>query len=236
MGKHHKPPTALLNYPTPIAFKEQATDKNRVLLVPYDGMVQAQVTMLSKDQMFDKSILPVAGLFGEYFGGSMSSIVFQEIREARALAYSAWAGYTTPQRPDRSHYAQAFMAVQADKLKDAITAMNGLLNNMPRADQNFAEAKLSLLKSIENDRIINDDIFFSFLNARRKGIDYDIRRDIYSQAQTLQLDNVQQFFDSHIKGRPYTYLIIGDPAKLDLDYLKQLGELRQLSLDDIFGH
>lgn len=236
VGKHHKPPTTLLSYPTPITFKEQATDKNRVLLVPYDGMVQAQVTMLSKDQMFDKSILPVAGLFGEYFGGSMSSIVFQEIREARALAYSAWAGYTTPQRPDRSHYAQAFMAVQADKLKDAITAMNGLLNNMPRADQNFAEAKLSLLKSIENDRIINDDIFFSFLNARRKGIDYDIRRDIYSQAQTLQLDNVQQFFDSHIKGRPYTYLIIGDPTKLDLDYLKQLGELRQLSLDDIFGH
>lgn len=236
LGKYHKPPTRLLDYPPAIAFNEQTTDKDRVLLVPYEGMVQAQVTMLAKDQPFDKTILPIAGLFGEYFGGGMSSIVFQEIREARALAYSAWAGYTTPQRPDRSHYTQAFMAVQADKMKDAITAMRGLLNDMPRAESNFAEAQLALLKSIENDRIINDGKFFTFLNARKKGIDYDIRRDIYTQAQNLKLDDVQEFFNHHVKNRPYTYLIIGDPAKLDVAYLQQLGDFRRLSLDEIFGY
>lgn len=236
LAKYHKVPKTLRDYPTEIKFTEQATDKDRVLIVPYEGMVQAQVTMLAKDQLFDKTLLPNANMFGEYFGGSMSSVVFQEIREARALAYSAWAGYTTPQRSDRSHYTQAFMAVQADKMKEAITVMRGLLNDMPRAESNFNEAKLAVLKNIENERIIGNSVFFTYRNALKRGLDYDIRRDIYTQAQSLKLDDVEQFFNKHVKNRPYTFLIIGDPAKLDMKYLEGLGQLRRLSLSEIFGY
>jgi zinc protease len=236
LAKYHKPPKTLRDYPAATVFTEQKTDKSRVLLVPYDGMVQAQVVMLAKDQLFDKNLMPAASLFGEYFGGGMSSVVFQEIREARALAYSAWAGYTSPQRADRSHFTQAFMAIQADKLKDAIGAMSGLLNDMPRAENNFGEAQLALLKNIENERIMGKDVFFTFRNAQKRGLDYDIRRDVYAQAKNMKLDDIAQFFNQHIKNRSYTYLILGDPAKLDMKYLESLGEVRQLSLNEIFGY
>jgi predicted Zn-dependent peptidase len=39
---------------------------------------------------------PTRALFNEYFGSGLSSIVFQEIREAKALAYGASASYTVP--------------------------------------------------------------------------------------------------------------------------------------------
>lgn len=124
LAKYHKPPKTLRDYPAATVFTEQKTDKSRVLLVPYDGMVQAQVVMLAKDQLFDKNLMPAASLFGEYFGGGMSCGCVP-MREARALAYSAWAGYTSPQRtePPLALY-QAFMAIQADKLKDAIGALS----------------------------------------------------------------------------------------------------------------
>lgn len=106
---------------------------------------------------------------------------------------------------------------------------------MPRAENNFGEAQLALLKNIENERIMGEDIFTS-RNAQKRGLDYDIRRDVYAQAKNMKLDNIAQFFNQHIKNRSYTYLILGDPAKLDMKYLESLGEVRQLSLNEIFGY
>ena len=111
---------------------ELATDRDQVLFIDYD-MVQANIMMLSKDQVFDKDLLPYSQVFGDYFGGGMSSIVFQEIREARALAYSAFASYYPPAKADESNYNFGYMAVQADKLEASITAMRELLNDMPQS-------------------------------------------------------------------------------------------------------
>lgn len=235
LEKYHKVAKKLKDYPPQATFVEQPTDKDQVLFVNYD-MVQAQISMLSKDTRFDKSIVPASNLFGEYFGGSMSSIVFQEIREARALAYSAWAGYTTPSQADRSHYTRAFMAVQADKLKDAVTAMRSLLNNMPTSELSFSNSRNAIMKGIETERINGDDKFFTFLRARKQGLDYDIRKDIYACADKCSMDEIQRFFDSHVRNRNYTFVVMGSNSKLDMDYLRSIGTFKEVTLDDIFGY
>ncbi|OWY23334.1 insulinase family protein [Sphingobacteriales bacterium UPWRP_1] len=235
LNKYHKTPAKLKNYPTPAVFTELPTNKDKVYFVNYD-MVQAQITMLSKDELFNKTLVPFASVFNEYFGGGLSSIVFQEIRESRALAYAASSYFSSPAKPDKSHYSRAFMAVQADKMKDAIDAMRQLLNDMPKAEKQFTGACASVQKQIETERTTKTDIFFSYLRAKDRGLDYDLNKDVYEKAKTLTLTDMEQFFTNHVKGKQYVFLVMGDKNKLNMDYLKSLGEFKELTLEEIFGY
>jgi len=235
--KYHKTlkNSQLKDYPQRKNYVEQDTDKNRVLFVNYD-MVQAQISMISKKDVYASEKAPYGKVFGEYFGSGLSSIVFQEIREARALAYSAFAGYTTPSRAEDAHYVRAFMAVQGDKMPDAISAMQELLNEMPKEEKQFDGARVSVLKQIESERITKTRKFFTYLRAKDKGLDYDLRKDIYEKAQTINVDEMEKFFNENIKGSQYTYTIIGNKETLDMDYLKSLGEFKEVTLEEIFGY
>jgi len=166
----------------------------------------------------------------------MGSVVFQEIREARALAYSAFALYWAPARKTDSFFVLGAVFTQSDKTLDAINAMNGILNTMIVDDKSFGIAKESVLKSIQTERIIKSDIFMSWLKNKKLGIDYDIRKDYYLKAQNSNLKEVQEFFDQHFKGKRYSYLLVGDKSKLDVNALKKVGQFEELSLDEIFNH
>src|SRR5690606_7398519 len=115
------------------------------------------------------------------------SIVFQEIRESRALAYSAFSFITVPSRQDKAHYNYSFVATQPDKLKTATDAMTGLLNQMPKADKQFELAKDAIMKNIETERIIKDRIFWTYINAQDRGLDYDIRKDVYEHMKDVSM-------------------------------------------------
>ncbi len=235
VNTYHKHPKTLKAIPEPTKFVQQPTDKNKVYFVDYD-MVQANILMLSREGQFDKDQIPMGRVFGEYFGSGLSSIVFQEIREKRALAYSAFAGYSSPNKPDKHHYVTAYMAVQADKMKDAIGAMNDLLTDMPKAEQQFASAKASLMKKIESERITKARKFFSYLSAKDRGLDYDLRRDTYRDADAVTLDQMNDFFQKNIKNDTHTILVIGKKSDLDMDFLKTLGAFEELTIDQLFNY
>ena len=126
VAKYHKTPAALKDYPAERKYPELPTTANSVLFAEYD-MVQTEMVLSSKAGPFDVEKLPYASLFNEYFGSGLSSIVFQEIREAKALAYGASASYTSPVKKEDAHYVRAFNGTQADKLPDAIDAMLKLM-------------------------------------------------------------------------------------------------------------
>ncbi len=54
---------------------------------------QAQVRIEFPDGVYDPDDSLVASIYTNYFGSGMSSVVFQELREARPLAYTAGARY-----------------------------------------------------------------------------------------------------------------------------------------------
>jgi zinc protease len=199
-------------------------------------MVQAEMLMLSKGNVFTKSLLPESSLFNEYFGSGLSSIVFQEIREAKALAYSAYCYFSRPNKTTESHYVQAYIGTQADKQKEAVDAMLELMNNMPEAEKQFEDAKLSAMKVIETERITKTSIFWSYESAKDLGFDYDFRKDIYNRMQTMKINDLKSFFEQNIKGKKYNYLVVGKKSDMDLKALKPLGEYEELSLEKIFGY
>ena len=235
IAKYHKTDVDFKDYPSPVVYTEQVTDQSKVYFVNYD-MVQANIVMIAKDELFNKALMPDASLFGEYFGRGLSSIVFQEIRESKALAYSAYAAFSIPARYDQSHWCYAFVATQADKLKIATDAMLGLMNNMPKAQKQFDASKEALQRVIESERITKGNIFWTYQGYLDKKIDYDIRKDIYENAKNTDIDKFADFFSKHISNKKYTFLIIGKRELIDFNVLKNIGPVEELSLEQIFGY
>ncbi|MCL2291424.1 MAG: insulinase family protein [Bacteroidetes bacterium] len=225
----------LLPVPEAINFVQQEVTENSVLLAEYDAK-QIYMAMLYKGGPFDKNIETIRMLYDEYFGGGMSSIVFQEMREARGLAYSAWARYLRPQRPQYSYYINSFIATQNDKMMEAINAFVEILNDMPQSEKAFDIAKENMITSLRTERILREHILWSYLENTLFGYTTDYRKDVFNNVQTMTLEDVVAFQEKYIKGRPYTYCILGDSKDLDLKSLGKIGKITKLTKEEIFGY
>ncbi len=235
LKKNHAIPKKLETIPEPVKYTELPIDKPIVYFIDYD-MVQTQMIILSKDEVLNNKLTPNARLFNEFYGGGLSSIVFQEIRESRALAYSAFSYFTTPNRIGKSHYNYSYIATQPDKLKAASDAMITLLNEIPEAENQFELSKESIKKNIETERIIKDRIFWSYLSAKDRGLDYDSRKDVYDYMKVATMDDFTGFFNKHISNKEYIYLVIGNKNMVDFNVLKGLGPIKELTLNEVFNY
>ena len=230
----HKVPSTLIPIPEPIKFQETDANTN-VYVIDYD-MKQAEVILLSKDGLYNKDNASIARLFNEYFGGGMSSVVFQEMRESKALAYSVYCAYSTPRKKSEYNYVVSYIGTQADKLPEAMKGMMELINNMPEAENNFKASKEAVLQSIRSERITKSAILFSYENAQRLGLDYDIRKDIFKTVPILTFPEVKTFELDHLKNKQYTVLVIGKKENLDKKTLEKSGKVTFLTLPDVFGY
>ncbi|MFP3599623.1 insulinase family protein, partial [Chryseobacterium sp. SIMBA_029] len=93
----HKLPASLKELPKTKTFVQIPTDKNKVLFAHYD-MVQAEVFWVRNSDQYNPTLTPTVSLFNNYFGGGMGSIVFQTIRESKALAYSTYSYFALPSK------------------------------------------------------------------------------------------------------------------------------------------
>ncbi|MEZ4721299.1 MAG: insulinase family protein [Flavobacteriales bacterium] len=235
LNESHQLPEAMIAVPTGTKFEEIATTENKVYFVEYD-MVQTELMMYHRGPVFDESLMPASKIFSEYFGSGLSSIVFQEIRESRALAYSSYAGYTSPSKKDEHHYVRGYLGTQANKLGDATNALLELMSDLPRADQQFEQSKLGAMKQIETNRTYGESILWSYLNAQDRGLDHDPNSVVYPQIETMTFENLQSFFDAQVKDKTYTYAVIGKRSEMDMKALEKLGPVKELTLKEVFGY
>ena len=235
LNENHKTPETLKPLIAAKEFPALTMESNKVYFVNYD-MVQSEVMMLSNAGNYNKDIAATTNVFNQYFGGGLSSIVFQEIRESKALAYSAYAAYTTPRKLDQPHYIRAYVGTQVDKLTDAKIAIMELMNNMPEVEGQFQDSKMAALKKIETSRTKRSSLFWKYLSAKEMGRNYDLNEEIYPQIKKLELADLKAFFDKKIANKKYTYLVIGNKKLVKMDVLKEMGEVHELTLEEIFGY
>jgi zinc protease len=235
LNKEHHIQEPLKDYPEAKKYPELPLNETKVFYTYYP-MKQAEIVMLGKDVLFNKDLYPDLFLYNDYYGAGLSSIMFQEVREKMALAYSVYSSFGVPQYPNESHYVFSYVGTQADKLKSALDEMNKLLNTMPEVPQQFEESRQNVVKTLESDWITRSDIYWAYDRARKRGLNYDVRKEIYEKAKTISLAEVHKFFDEHVKGKKYTYLVIGKKEDLDLDALKKLGPIQELDYKTIFGY
>lgn len=218
-----------------VKFRENSTTENKVLFAQY-SMKQAEVFWIRNSSLFDKKQIPTVALFNGYFGGGMGSIVFQTLRESKALAYTTYSYYAQPQMKGNHGMVGAYIGTQSDKFKDAVAGMNELLNDLPESNVALESVRTNLFKSLASERITGYNILSSYLAAQRRGMDEDSREMIFAELPKLTYADLKKFHLENISHKPYIYCIVGDEASLNHDSIMSLGNLQKLTLDEIFGY
>lgn len=220
-----------------------------VYVAPYDAKQLYMTMQNSENKDFDPAMNPFVELYNEYFGGSMNAIVFQEMREARSLAYSAWAVLVEPSRIGAPYRYQAQIATQNDKLLDAVDAFNTIIEDMPRSEAAFKLAKDGIESRLRTSRVIDDNIAWAYIyaddlglapslagNGKNRSAGLNLNRQLFDALPSMTLDQLVDFQQGNVKGKKYTYGILGKIEDLDLESLSKVGRVEILTTEDIFGY
>ena len=227
--------------PNPEPLEEQfpaelRTPAPKVLLAPYTANNFYYYQFSNRGENFDAAQTAGINMFNEYFGAGMNGIVFQEMREARGLAYSAAAYLREPVWKGGDYYFYAYIASQNDKLQKAVEGFDAIINDMPESEQAFEIAKQGLLSRLRTQRTRGMGVLNYYLQCRRLGLTEPRDKALFEAVSTLSLDDVKAIQETWIKGRTYTYGILGDPKDLDVKFLRTLGSVTPVSLEEIFGY
>ncbi|CAD0224183.1 M16 family metallopeptidase [Chryseobacterium sp. JV274] len=226
--------TESLQIPEAKQYPEPATGGN-VNFINYD-MVQMEMSKIGKGNLVNPLHFGKINVFNEYFGRGLSSIVFQEIRESKSLAYSAYVSYAANSELNHPDYVTTYIGTQPDKLMIAVDTMNELMNELPEVPIQFENARNAALKQIASTRITRNNIFFNTLRLKKLNIYHDFRKDIYNQIQDLKFEDIRHFYQTEVKSIDFNTAIIGKKENLNMEAVNKMGTFKEVSLKDIFGH
>ena len=236
IGKLHKTGKKLAPAPQGEAFAMQMTPQNEIWIAPYEAKNIYMRMFHNEGRAWNPDKQGVTTLFNEYYGGGMNGIVFQELREARGLAYNAFALYNRPGRKGETESFFTHIITQNDKMMDCVRQFHEILDNMPQSEAAFQIAKDAAIKQLASQRTTKFSILNAYINAQRLGLDYDINEKIYRLLPSLQLKDIVDFEQQNMGHKPYRYVILGDEKELDIKALEQIAPVRRLSLEEIFGY
>ncbi len=234
--ENHQTVAELQAVPQGKHYEMQPTPENEILIAPYDAKNIYMRMIHNEQREWNPEEAPVKALFNEYYGGGMNTIVFQEMREARGLAYNAFAAYMEPSYKDQKEFFFTHIITQNDKMMDAVNHFLEILNEMPESEQAFGIAKEALTKRLASQRTTKFGLINAWLSAQMKGIDYDINERIYNALPNITLQDIVKFEQEQMANKPYRYVILGNEKELDMKALQELGPVKRVSTEEIFGY
>ena len=234
--KTHKTPKKLAPLPSGKKYAMQPTPSNEVYIAPYDAKNIYMVQFHNENRPWNVDEAPVKAVFNEYFGGSMNGIVFQELREARGLAYSASAYYREPWRKTEPESFYTYIISQNDKMGDCINVFNNIVDTIPQSQAAFDIARQSITKKLQSQRTLRENVLYAYYFAKQRGIDYDIDEKIYNALPSLTMNDIVKFEQLNMAHKPYRYIILGDEKQLDMKLLEKIGPVKRLTTEEIFGY
>jgi len=166
----------------------------------------------------------------------MNTIVFQELREARGLAYNAYAAYMEPWYKGEPEYFFTHIITQNDKMMDCIHQFHAILDNMPESEHAFKIAKEALAKRLASQRTTKFALINAWIDAKNKGIDYDLNERIYEALDKVTLKDIADFEHQQMAKKSFRYVILGNEHDLDIKSLEKIGPIRRVTTEEIFGY
>ena len=216
----------LQTYDEPLVYVYDKPDSRQTLIGAYCSI---------KPSLTDKEEAQLR-LWSQYMGGGMSSLLFQEIREFRAMAYTAHGYDIIPNRARHSDYPSGFLAylgTQGDKAMQALAVLDSLMSDMPVNEQNVAAAKQEILNDINNSYPSFRQRANAVSTWRMNGYKEDPRTSLSRIVPTLTTDDMTGFYRSNIQQKPRIYYIIGNKKQLDLQQLSKYGRVVMLKKEDV---
>ena len=236
LGAIHQTTRVLADVPQGKPYARQEATANEILIAPYDAKNIYLMMYHNENRDWHPEQEAVVDLFNEYYGGGMNGIVFQEMREARGVAYSASAHYVAPSKKDEKDYYQTFIITQNDKMMDAVNQFHIILNEMPASETAFQIAKDAVTKQIASRRVTKTGVLNAYLSAKRLGIDYDMMEKVYNALPSVSLQDIVNFEKEQMANKACRYIILGDEKELDMEALEKVGPVKRLTTEEIFGY
>ena len=236
LATEHATPAQLKSVPEGQPYTRQQTPVNEVWIAPYDAKNIYMRMYHNEGREYRVAETATVGLFNEYFGSGMNGIVFQEMREARGLAYNASARYQRPEKLGEKEMFFTHIITQNDKMMDCINHFNEILNELPASEAAFRIAKEGVLKQMASSRARKTGVINRYITMKRMGFDRDMYADVYRDMQPLTLDDIVRFEKANMAHKPFRYIILGDEKELDMEALGKIGPIRRLTTEEIFGY
>ena len=175
-------------------------------------------------------------LFSGYFGGDMSSLMFQEIREFRSFAYHVNGKYHLPsfQGKGKPGFFRTLFSTQADKTLDALGVLQSLLDDMPRRPERVEAVKQNLRNEVNNTFPSFRDLSARIAMYRREGFNADPNRKLLEYIAPMAMEDIEQFYERQVAGRPVVYAVVGNSRRIDMEKLASFGTLEKVKIKDIY--
>jgi predicted Zn-dependent peptidase len=222
---------AVRNFPPKIHTREP-----KVYVADYNSRQFSYMQYSNRGESLIVEQAPYIDLFNEYYGSGMNSIVFQEMRESRALAYRAGASLVRPSFTNDDYYFRATIASQNDKLQKAVEGFAEIIETMPEAPENLEIAKSAILNKIRSQRIHGITVLYTYIRNKELGLTVPREKLIYDKVGSLTMFDLLATHEDWVRGRTYHYAILGDVKDLDMDFLRTLGPVKMVTPEEMFGY
>lgn len=220
--------------PESVAVKYVRPPAPRVVFLNRD-MVQSKVGLYAADGDFDPALVLEGSFYRGYMGDGFSSVIFQEVREARSLAYSAWGGYASGGRLGDGNRFLGRLGTQADKTVEAVELMLELIRQPPWAEGRFKETKEAILQTYRTDPLTFRQVPGAVLAWEDQGLGKDPRPARFKAAQSYSMEDLKRFA-ARVKDKPFTVHIMGHKERIDFPALKKFGDVVEKQVDELFPY
>jgi predicted Zn-dependent peptidase len=212
--------------------------KKATLFFVDQKVAQAQVRIGFPGKELAEADRVKSNLFNQYVGGGMGGLIFQEIREARGLAYSAWTYHATGNRKGDQSAVIAGLGTQADKTLDAVGTLLSLIVPLKVEESRFQTARTSLDAEFRKTRITPRSRAGTVFGWKDLGLDADPRPAEYQALQSSTAASMEEFANARTKVAP-VLAISGDSARIDLKELAKIAKIvkvKTVKAAQLFGY
>lgn len=219
----------------PVFFERENYSENTILFLDDSKSLQSQIYFYVDGRENKPRERAVAMAFNQYFGTGMSALVFQEVREFRSMAYSAYAVYRTGFMPNHKGYLQGFVGTQCDKTIDAISLMDSLIHQMPVKENRMPDIVSALMQSINSSKPTWREMSETIEKWKLQGYDSDPTELNYKVYHDLTFKEIYEFYTQNIQKKPMLICIVGNKKSIDMEALAKFGKIVEVSQEDIMN-
>jgi predicted Zn-dependent peptidase len=233
------------NLPLKVGEKESASpevkdrvkyQENTIYFVHDKDAQQCNVYFFIEGDPYDKESDVYRNAFNQYFSGGFNGLVMQEIREYRSMAYTTYGAKMIPPVTGKNDYFMGYIGTQADKVVNALDVYLGLINDMPLYPE-----RLPNIKNYLKEVALTSKPHFRYLSAtieswKLRGYTEDPAKENLDKIENLAFDDIVNYYETYIKGRPLGIAIIGNSSQIDTKSLEKFGKVVKLNSSKLFSN
>ncbi len=210
-------------------------NENLVYFLPNTDANQSRISIYIPGPEFTAGLSAPMYAFNQYFGNGFGSLVLEDIREKNSMAYTASGGFYMPGIENKSTFFSGFVGTQADKTTDALNLYMNLMNDMPLYPDRMERIRSYIRQSLLVEQPSFRSISRVYENWKRMGYSAPRAQVIVPKINEMNFQDVVDFYETNLKGKPVVIGIVGNPKEIDFKALEKFGKVKRISNRDVFN-